>query len=84
MTPASSIAEKAIEQKPECGAGLDRAPGVAVLPWRHGKLGRVALCWLRAHLLLGGPADPPWDYRFLEDDYQRLARRRQENGFWQR
>jgi hypothetical protein len=85
MTPASSVVEKAVDQNPEWRTDLDQAPELAALLRRRGKLGRGAWSWLRAHLLLGGPADPPWDYRFLEDDYRRLARRPQENRvFWQR
>jgi hypothetical protein len=84
MTPALSITEKAIEQRSECGQGLVGGRGTA-LPRRRSKLARGAWSWLHAHPLLDGSGDGPWDYRFLEDDHRRLARRPQEIAvFWQR
>jgi hypothetical protein len=63
----------------------ERAPKMGGLPEGHSKLARGAWSWLHAHLLLGGPGDGPWDYRFLEDDYRRLARRPPDIGtFWHR
>jgi hypothetical protein len=63
----------------------ERAPKVDVLSRRRSKLARGAWSWLHARLLLGGSGYGPWDYRFVEDDYRRLAKRPQEIGvFWQR
>ena len=60
--------------------GVDRQERAqaAGRPRRDSKLARGMWSWLHAHSLLKGPGDGPWDYRLIEDDYQRLARGTQE------
>jgi hypothetical protein len=64
-----------VEEEPH-----ERASTVAAVARRKSKLARGARSWLHAHLLLGGSDDGPWDYHFIEDDYRRLSRWRQESG----
>jgi len=88
VTPASSIVKKVIGRSPDRGYAAaprlaahvqekppERTSKVNAISRRHGKLACGARSWLYGHLLLGGSGDGPWDYRFLEDDYRRRARR---------
>jgi hypothetical protein len=78
--PRTAIDERPIPRRVAPDAGQnDRAPKVGALPRAYSKLTRGAWSWAHAQLLLGGPGDGPWDFRFVEDDYRRMARRRQAN-----